>query len=229
MMRCFNMEQKGLYQKYSNLSKEIAGLSKVIQTKNSLKRDIWKLISDEGIWRLPIKEQYGGQGLNWQDYAAALSGLFAHYHNDEMILLLMSQSSVLYLILRYADETTKIHYLSPLIKGEMASLLVHSSIYELFPNILQLNKKDDVISCHKSSICIHVERLAGNISFYVRKNKIDRSLIAKLPHSFSIKKNKLIPDEDGIAVLSDLINFQRLFYSILATNFSMNLKIAATS
>src|SRR3990167_9072429 len=101
MMRCLSKDQKNLYQQYSRLSEEAIKVSKLYQENKSSSEDIWKLISKEGIWGLPIPRQYGGHGLSWQDCVVALDGFFSNYSDIKFLTLFMSQISALYLILQH--------------------------------------------------------------------------------------------------------------------------------
>lgn len=106
MMRQRTEIQEQLYKHYFNLVKHVSNFNK------------WKVISQEGIWKLPIETQFGGKGYKWEDCLSALEGLVGSFYDSRFICKLVSHFLSLYLISKYSPESSKKTYLSILMRGK---------------------------------------------------------------------------------------------------------------
>ncbi len=221
MMRYLSKDQKNLYQQYSRLSEEAIKVSKLHQENKSSNENIWKLISKEGIWRLPIPRQYGGHGLSWQDCVVALDGFFSNYSDIKCFTLFMSQVSSLYLVSQYGTESVKTRYLPRLIQGEMACLVISECIQKLLHQKSYLDKnRNQILYMNSNKILIHAEKNEDDIVFYISEKKSCTSSVV-INKSILIEDNKFIAKDVGLSALCDLINFERLFYGILAAKSAL--------
>jgi hypothetical protein len=144
MMRHWNVKQERIYQAYKQLGKQLK--------KTDYKNLNWELITREGIWKLPIPKKYSGAGFSWDDCVFAVKGLVNTCRDEKFFSSLISQFSVLYLLLQYGTETQKIICIPKLVLGETATV-----------NIIDNN----VSSYHELNITISKDL---NLSFLIPKN-----------------------------------------------------------
>src|SRR5258708_2564795 len=117
MMRHWNENQENLYQKYAQLGKMFIENSK--NKKEFSFHTKWELITQEGIWKLPVSHQYGGMDLSWQEGIIAVNGLMSITKDYELLPFIIKQFTTIYLALRHSSLTDKKIYLPRLISGEL--------------------------------------------------------------------------------------------------------------
>jgi hypothetical protein len=122
MIRHGNVTQKNIRQIYLNLGKKIKENS-----ENEIKHDVnknqnWELITKQGIWKLPIAKQYGGDGLTWDECVSAIEGLTSTYRDYEFFSSIVSHFAVLYILLQYGTESQKSAYLPLLMRGKNSTV-----------------------------------------------------------------------------------------------------------
>ena len=117
MMRHRTVDQENLYQQYTQLGKRFSEFS-ITQHILSFDRK-WELITQEGIWKLPISKQYGGMDLSWQESIIAINGLMNASNDYEFFPFIVNQFSTIYLMLQNATLSQKKLYFPRLIKGEL--------------------------------------------------------------------------------------------------------------
>jgi isovaleryl-CoA dehydrogenase len=72
----WSLSQRALSDHYEALARtKIAPRSNWHYGQEQLDRQAWKLLADDGFWRIPIPEELGGHGLTWWDFAASLEGV----------------------------------------------------------------------------------------------------------------------------------------------------------
>jgi hypothetical protein len=216
MMRSFNMDQQKLFQQYSKLSKNIVGNSRFFHCKEINIQNVFDLITDYGIWRLPIAKIYGGQGLNWQDCIAAFYGLLSHDVMMEIIPSLIPHISALYFISNYATESIRQEYLPRLIKCEIAHLIIPKKFDSLLGE-LNLNKRINKINLD-NKILIHLEKTSNEMIFYISESNAHSIFIKGKLSSDStiITENEFTKNNKDTLVLCDLINFIKLIYNTVS-------------
>ncbi len=228
MMRCLSKDQKYLYQQYSELSEEITQFYKLNQDEEVFKEYMWKLISAEGIWGIPIARKYGGYGLSWQDCLVAIDGFLNHYRDKKLLTAFMSQISALYVVSKYGTEAIKKRYLPRLLKGEMATMHISKSVHQLLYDHSFLNTKENqTLYLRNNKILIYVKKNNGDIVFHINEMNGNEvlSIINGLISPIFCKENEFIANKVGLSALYDLINFEKLFYSIFSITFTNKFNI----
>ena len=120
MIRYRSEQQENLYRQYARIGRKIAKYS-LNKKNNELSHQYgWKLITKNGIWKLPIVKKYSGLGLNWQECILAIEGLVDTFSNFEFFSYIVEQVSALYIISKYCTEENKQLYLPSLINGEIS-------------------------------------------------------------------------------------------------------------
>jgi hypothetical protein len=152
MMRHWTARQENIYRKYVKLGK------KITQTLNNQKGQSdnhylsWAIITDEGIWRLPIAKKYGGVGLSWDESVIAIEGLAVTYRNHKFISSLITHLSALYLLLQYGSQTQKNLYLAKLMQGNGITIYINDSSKNLSNKlILEVDNKKINLTINKES------------------------------------------------------------------------------
>ncbi len=128
--------------------------------------------------------------------------------------MLITHISTIYLIQQHGTNTHKEQYLPRLIQGKFGCLLISDSVIKLYYREYQKNKCiKKVLNAENIGIIIRVNKNGNNVEFNFDDKKDDRRSI--------LYKDKFTFSENGITVLCDLFNFQRLLYGILAANFAL--------
>ncbi|MBV9576040.1 MAG: acyl-CoA dehydrogenase family protein, partial [Gammaproteobacteria bacterium] len=187
-------------------------------------RNIWEVISNEGIWSLPIAKQYGGAGIGWEESLIAMDG-FLHQHFDiQLVALFISQISSLYFISRYGTEDIKNCYLPRLIRGEIATLHVAQQVHPLL--FQHFNKRENAISNLRiNKIKIFLQKDNKDINFYISETSLRKmvNLIDKSTKIILVDNNKDV----GIDAVCDIVNFERLVYGLFCNRFINKIKLDA--
>lgn len=112
MVRHGIVKQESIYQTYLLLAKKF-----VETTTHANDNANWQLISNEGLWKLPVSKQYGGAGLSWDECVVAIRALMKNFRHAEFISSIISHLAVIYLLLQYGTEAQKNQYLSQIMQG----------------------------------------------------------------------------------------------------------------
>ena len=234
MMRERTMSQEKLYQQYASLGRRMTGT-----TKQHNHDDEWNLVTQEGFWKLPVTIRYDGLGLTWKEYVIALEGLTTTYCNQTLYSSLVSHSTAIYFLLTYGTRQQKTDYLSRIVNGENASILVNQ--FSTKTNVplhvlLAKEKKYPLKQLANSKIIILItddphSTEKDDIGFLIMNN--DRELMKNIQagryittsnflfdQSEHYKRNLFLPKDRGFKIFFELINFERLLYGIIASVFS---------
>ncbi|HLB43196.1 MAG: hypothetical protein A3E87_06490 [Gammaproteobacteria bacterium RIFCSPHIGHO2_12_FULL_35_23] len=199
MTRYLHLEHDNLYQHYSKIGKQLAELSRLPDKKNVLDKNKWALITNEGVWKLPIPKQYGGIGLSWKESIIAIAGLASSYQDNKFLSSIITQFSILYLIAHHGKEIYKKLYLSCLMQGKISFILKAGSEN----NLIKLNKIPSI--SNNDGIANFIIYIASH-----SKSKIEFYTI------HDNKKKTFISTSKGAIAFCDFINFERLLYGYLA-------------
>ncbi len=227
MMRNLSKDQRKLYQQYSRLSEEMTSISELNQNMKYSHEYVWRLISSQGIWVLPMPKCYGGYGLGWQDCIAAFDGFFSNYPDINFLTLFISQVSALYVILQYGTEDIKQRYLPRLMQGEIAYLHISKYIHNLLHHEYQQKiNKNQSLHVTNNKIFIYVDKLDEDVIFYIceKKTVLESKAVNEPINSTLLEENKFTAKETGIFALFDLINFERIFYGIFLSSYACKIK-----
>lgn len=137
MMCHWNVRQENLYKKYVNIGNKIA---KSLLNKNNEDKlsdcYAWGLLTQEGIWKLPIAKQYNGAGLSWDECVIALEGLVFAHQNMKLLVSIIEHLGRLYLVSQYGTISQKDLYLPYLIQGENFEDKIFEILQNKTPKIL---------------------------------------------------------------------------------------------
>ncbi|WP_063765447.1 acyl-CoA dehydrogenase family protein [Nonomuraea candida] len=72
----WTLSQRALADHYEALAREhIAPHSEWHYKREQLDQSAWLRLADDGLWRIPVPESLGGNGLTWWDFCAAIEGI----------------------------------------------------------------------------------------------------------------------------------------------------------
>lgn len=91
---------------------------------NNFDFEAWKAISDEGIWKYPVPEEYGGYGNTWWEFAAALEGLASKSNDLGFLLSIIAHIGCLRVLLIHGSESQKQKYLKLLMEGKIGATAI---------------------------------------------------------------------------------------------------------
>lgn len=169
--------QEHLYQYYLNFGRHCSSLN------------IWKGISKEGIWRLPIEIKEGGEGFKWDDCLSALEGIVSSFYDRKFIDKLVSHFLSLYLMSKYGLQAAKKTCISLLMKGKRIFFFRSSS--DLSPTISNRNSRVNK-QCETS-----LSDFKDEVSFFVI--------------------NKCISKNNEHLARTDLVNMKKIIYGVLVS------------
>ncbi|WP_239332355.1 acyl-CoA dehydrogenase family protein [Frankia sp. CiP3] len=86
-----------------------------------LDRESWQRLADEGLWRLSMPAQYGGDGGTWWDFIAAFEGIAIGGRDLGFNLSLVAHAGLLRSTLIYLSPQQLERYLPPLISGAVGA------------------------------------------------------------------------------------------------------------
>lgn len=72
----WTLSQRALAAHYEQLAREhVASRSDWHYEREQLDRQAWQALAADGLWRIPVPKELGGDGLTWWDFCAALEGI----------------------------------------------------------------------------------------------------------------------------------------------------------
>jgi len=72
----WTLPQRAMADHYEQLAREqIAPRSDWHYDRGQLDRTAWRALADDGLWRVPVPKDLGGDGLSWWDFCASLEGI----------------------------------------------------------------------------------------------------------------------------------------------------------
>lgn len=120
MKNNFNETKEDFYANYATLAKEHIPAIEDQQSRAFVNQKSFELLTEEGFWRLPVNQKFGGAGLTWRACINAIEGFVSIYCNPDFISLLVTQLSALYLVCRYGNEEQNKLVLPALAQGTTA-------------------------------------------------------------------------------------------------------------
>jgi alkylation response protein AidB-like acyl-CoA dehydrogenase len=244
MKRDKNVVLDNLYQQYAAIGKKIANYPLL----NGFSKKAWDCLAQEGLWKLPIRSNNGGDGLTWQAFVSAIEGLSSTYKKFSFFRSIVSQASVLYLLEKYGTERQKNIYLSRLLQGEMACVAVNES-FDAFDasniqsQVLPIANRRFQLTGHKLQIpqlmeahlLIVVVRNHSvtqdkfkSIRFFIVEKSNKKILLNKktdlvgdiIFNDLNLNNNDVLGDlSEGFFMLNQLFEFERILYGLLAVSF----------
>ncbi len=76
----------------------------------------WELLSNDGLWRIPVPERYGGEGRDWSALGGAFYELGRCSGRIGLCISLISQAGLVRLLLRFGTEEQRRRFV-PLLSG----------------------------------------------------------------------------------------------------------------
>lgn len=243
-MRNLNLEQENLCKQFKNIGVKFADNKSNYQCESSVFDKPWQLIMQRGIFKYPIKKQYGGFNLSWDSCISAISSIVSGYTTTSYITSLVTQLSALFLISVYGSDEQKTKYLPKLINGQLAYIYHIGFDYGFHDNKLRSlrtrkdkianTKNDCLIDNCKIIICIkHRVYHDNNIEFFILDENNDKLHVEILrdilksnkdmnSSDFFNDENKLggptifINKDQKISILYEFISFKRLIYALFS-------------
>lgn len=77
----------------------------------------WELLRDDGLWRIPVPERYGGEGRDWSTLGGAFYELGRCSGRIGFCISLISQAGLIRLLLRFGTEDQRRRFVPPLMNG----------------------------------------------------------------------------------------------------------------
>jgi isovaleryl-CoA dehydrogenase len=114
-------QQRALSHHYEQLARQlVAPRSAQQNVARQLDRVAWGELAAEGLWRLAVPANRGGDGGTWWDFAAALEGIVRGSKDLGFCLSLIAHAGFVRALVRHGDERHR-HHLDRLLAGAVGA------------------------------------------------------------------------------------------------------------
>lgn len=121
MRLAWTPQQRALAHHYELLSRRlVAPRSARHNELRQLDRQGWSAMADEGLWRIAVPRDRGGEGGTWWDFAAALEGIVRGSGDLGFCLSLIAHAGFVRALVRHGDERHQPH-LDRLLSGAVGA------------------------------------------------------------------------------------------------------------
>ncbi|NMH68980.1 acyl-CoA/acyl-ACP dehydrogenase [Bacillus sp. RO3] len=186
----WNEEQLLIRNRFSILSATINRNYKECYSRNQFDGESWEVITNEGIWKYPVPEKYGGFGKSWWEFAAALEGLASTSKDLGFLLSMIAHIGCLRVLMKHGTEEQKHYYLDLLMNGKVGATAITetsggsdvaristSAAYNNL-NLLELNgHKSHITNAPISDIVVMVGRIPElgkrDITLFILEKEMD--------------------------------------------------------
>lgn len=101
----WTLSQRALADHYEQLAREhVAPRSEWHYEREQLDRQAWQALAEDGLWRIPVPEELGGDGLTWWDFCAALEGVTRGSRDLGFCLSLIAHAGFLRSLVLFGGE-----------------------------------------------------------------------------------------------------------------------------
>lgn len=117
MSVCRNPYQEDLFNTYAEFGRGVACSAAKNDADATLDHASWKAISDHGIWRVAVPEEFGGFGKSWTDSIAALEGLSTTAEDLGFLVTTLGHLGSIKILLDEGTPRQKARWLPKLLNG----------------------------------------------------------------------------------------------------------------
>lgn len=123
----WNSVQQAMKTKYTQFSTTLNENAAECYQNRSFDFETWNQITKEGIWKIPVPEEYGGLGMSWWEFSAALEGLASRSTDLGFLLSIIAHIGCLRVLLLHGTEEQKHYYLNELMNGKIGATAITES------------------------------------------------------------------------------------------------------
>lgn len=120
----WNVQQQELRTRYANVGTFLRERASRTTADNEFNIQGWMELSNEGLWRLPVPDQYGGLDGTWWDLAAALEGLASTVGDLGFLLSIIAHVGCIRALLLYGSELQKARFLPDLLNSGIGATAI---------------------------------------------------------------------------------------------------------
>ncbi|KAA0563504.1 acyl-CoA dehydrogenase [Bacillus sp. CH30_1T] len=120
----WNEEQLLIRNRFSSLSTTINSNYQDYYDRNQFDDEAWEVVTNEGIWKYPVPEKYGGYGKSWWEFTAALEGLASTTKDLGFLLSMIAHIGCLRVLMKHGTEEQKHYYLDLLMNGKVGATAI---------------------------------------------------------------------------------------------------------
>lgn len=120
----WNVQQQKLRTRYANVGTLLSERASRTTEDNEFDIKGWIELSNEGLWRLPVPDQYGGLDGTWWDFAAALEGLASTVGDLGFLLSIIAHVGCIRALLLYGSELQKARFLPDLLNSGIGATAI---------------------------------------------------------------------------------------------------------
>lgn len=118
----WNEEQKDIRDKYTAIGKALSASG--AYTHGSFNAQGWQQLVENGLWQYIVPPEYGGNGLGWWHFTAALEGIASSIRAPGLLLSIIAQAGIVRALTLYGNETQCRRYFSAILRGELSATAI---------------------------------------------------------------------------------------------------------
>jgi len=121
----WNPQQLDLYRQYASWAKaQVAPRATTCWKMGEFDQQSWQALCQTDLWRMVIPVAYGGLGLHWRDFSAALEGLASNVADGGFLLTLISQAGFLRGLALVGSDAQKARCYPRILAGELTATAI---------------------------------------------------------------------------------------------------------
>ena len=121
MQLLWNDRQSKIRNRFAEIGEQVAKRAPALRQTSSLDRLSWQALADAGLWRLPIAQDFGGEGLTWWEFIAGFEGLASTSRDLGFLLSVLAHAGALRVVSEAGTEDQKADVLPRLMRGAVAA------------------------------------------------------------------------------------------------------------
>lgn len=87
-------------------------------------RHRWEALVRAGMWHMVVPSAYGGQGVDWWNFTAALEGLASTIRHPGLVLSVIGQAGMVRALELYGTEAQRARFLPRILAGELSATAI---------------------------------------------------------------------------------------------------------
>lgn len=120
----WNDHQRELRARYAQIGTSLTERASGTARDDNFDLQGWKVLGNEGLWRLPVADQYGGLDGTWWDFAAGFEGLASTVGDLGFLLSIIAHVGCIRALIEYGNESQKARFLPDLLESGIGATAI---------------------------------------------------------------------------------------------------------
>jgi alkylation response protein AidB-like acyl-CoA dehydrogenase len=115
-------EQREIRAKYYTVGTSLAHQES--NTLGEFNTEGWQRLLQEGLWQYIVPSEYGGNGLGWWHFTAALEGVASSIRKPGLLLSIIAQAGMVRALTLYGNDMQRERYFPAILRGELSATAI---------------------------------------------------------------------------------------------------------